>query len=286
MMYSIAFFPGRPNYPAFVAQVPRGLQPPLMVSADDTRCVIRDPGGNEIAMESAEGAERMRLHSPVHDTTLVLGNSITGVTTSFAKWLVGADWMAEIAGSKRIKVQGNWHELVNGFKSVTIDGLSQTTIGGAEIKNVTGVKVEKITGSETKINLINKNDLIAGLTTKLQKGGRIEKQPELMERSTTKLARIEKELKKEDDLKELISGICDQNIGTVNQKITSMTQDISQLRAKVGSLEIQAKSYEVHGDNIFLDSADQVKAIASELMLKGQLKQKGKSNFDNKLQID
>ncbi|MBI3897455.1 MAG: type VI secretion system tip protein VgrG [Gammaproteobacteria bacterium] len=82
----VEFLEGDPDRPLITGRVYNAEnRPPMDLPAGKAHSVIRDHGGNEIVMQGTPGDQRLRLHSPRHNSTVVLGNSITMETESVVK---------------------------------------------------------------------------------------------------------------------------------------------------------------------------------------------------------
>ena len=85
----VQFLEGDPDSPLITGRVYNAdNMPPVALPGGKSQSIIRDHGGNEIIMEGAAGGQKMRLHSPTHETTLTLGNS--GSVETDSNWMVDA----------------------------------------------------------------------------------------------------------------------------------------------------------------------------------------------------
>jgi type VI secretion system secreted protein VgrG len=177
----VMFEGGDPDLPLITGRVYNAENmPPVALPGGKTQSVIRDHGGNEIIMEGAAGGQKMRLHSPTHNTTLTLGNS--GSVETDSNWMVDAkeNYLKKIGGDFKSTVLGNIWDVYFGFFVRAIFGFVNTFIGGwkteiirgAEIKNIHGVKSELIKGHVFKGH--------SGREFTLNKSTDIEKAPSLL----------------------------------------------------------------------------------------------------------
>lgn len=69
----IAFVDGDPDRPVIAGCVPNALTPSPVTRANSKRNVIRTGSNNEINIDDQQGAERIKLSTPRHDTVLQMG---------------------------------------------------------------------------------------------------------------------------------------------------------------------------------------------------------------------
>jgi type VI secretion system secreted protein VgrG len=269
----VEFLEGDPDQPLVTGRVYNAENmPPVALPAGKTVSVISDHGGNSIKMEGNGGSQQIKMHSPTGNTTFALGapnspgNGLEGITDLEIKWHSGLDWKEKVLKNKTIeikldydeKVEGNRRKLVLGYaeeliwgrKETIIEGYKMETIKGYESKNVAGFtwtkiggfstsliggfKSEIVAGSDTKINLVNKNDVICGRNAKLTKGTLVDinnakvlsKRPTFMNNVQAVIEKIDKEEKEANSVKENIKNV-------MQQKITELEQSIGKLSAKV-----------------------------------------------------
>ena len=70
----VGFVNGDPDRPVIVGTAPNPLTASPVDRANQTQNVLRTGSNNEVVMEDLRGNERVRVHSPKHDTTLQLGS--------------------------------------------------------------------------------------------------------------------------------------------------------------------------------------------------------------------
>jgi type VI secretion system secreted protein VgrG len=255
----VEFLEGDPDRPLVTGRVYNAENmPPVELPAGKTQSIIRDHGGNEIIMQGTAGGQQMRLFSPHAASSITIGapSSPAGIrasTDAFLEWQVGK--------SLKINVKENIDENVVGYKKTSIDGDKREVIAGTEQKRVIGTKTEYMLGSEfkfvspfttsivvgAKTDLVGgaKTDVIGGVNTKIHRGPRFESQPAVYETATQKVVKADKELTKHEELVNLISGICTEKIGSLEQKIGSLDQRIDKwVVAVMGEISEQAASVE------------------------------------------
>jgi hypothetical protein len=127
----VMFEEGDPDRPLVTGRVYNAEQmPPVELPGGKTQSIIRDHGGNEIIMEGAAGGQQMRLHSPTHDTTVLLGSSVNIATQSDYKvrnngntsWNTLGEWQQNILGNYKIEVAGDVLSVMLGWKHDTVVG--------------------------------------------------------------------------------------------------------------------------------------------------------------------
>lgn len=70
----VGFVEGDPDRPMIVGAIPNPETPSPVDRGNVTENVLRSGANNELVMEDLEGRERVRLHTPLHATTLQLGS--------------------------------------------------------------------------------------------------------------------------------------------------------------------------------------------------------------------
>lgn len=70
----VGFVEGDPDRPMIVGAIPNPETPSPVDRANVTENVLRSGANNELVMEDLQGRERVRLHTPLHATTLQLGS--------------------------------------------------------------------------------------------------------------------------------------------------------------------------------------------------------------------
>jgi hypothetical protein len=145
------FEEGDPDRPIVTGRVYNAENmPPIALPGGKSQSIIRDHGGNEIIMEGAAGAQKMRLYSPTHETTLTLGNSV------------------------EVKTLSDWKELVAGQKNEEIIGPYSCKVG-ADVKELfLGAKHDTVVGSRTELTFINKNESTVGLLSEMCGGIKVD----------------------------------------------------------------------------------------------------------------
>jgi hypothetical protein len=250
----VEFLEGNPDEPMVTGRVYNAEQTiPLDLPALKTKSIIRDHGGNEIKMEGEAGREQIRLYSPYANTTVTIGaphspgDGIHIFTEAFSNLIVGKDQFVRIDGNNDIRVAMDEKQMVQGNEYFVIHGSEHQNIVGLYSKLIGGIKQETIVGAEVKTNLINKTELIGGWTIKAHKGKSYKTGPDDIEMMKSK--RIKKAtdvIEKENKLVEMINGICDQKITSVNQKIKSLKAQVDEMHCRVGYLDYEiGRAYKV-----------------------------------------
>jgi len=288
----VQFLEGDPDSPLITGRVYNAdNMPPIALPGGKTKSIIRDHGGNEIVMEGSAGGQQMRLYSPTHETTVTLGNSIEEKTASHKKTTTGTyfeqqcgaygKWVVD--GGVEWKIGQNENKFIRGNCGTTVVGSKNDVIHGAETKRVYGAKAELVIGSENKINLINKNELTVGVTTKIHKGRRYEAQPDAIEMSINKrllstnqkFEKSVKDMKKVDEIQEIVSGMYDEKIGTLKQQINELNQKVNHISVIVDA------DYLLKSDNVHLEGKSLVKLIAADLKMRGTTKLDGETDINS-----
>jgi type VI secretion system secreted protein VgrG len=155
---------GDPDRPIIQAAVPNPETPSLVSENNPTQCCITTGGQNRIHMEDMKGGERILMHSPKSNTWLRMGTPNDPPA---------AAWEHESEGGEAqsgVKLHTDAHIEV-------FAGSEATTLFGNEFKFVGGSSEQVIVGNDTKIFLIFKEDIVAGLETGLKMGGQLEFTP-------------------------------------------------------------------------------------------------------------
>jgi hypothetical protein len=179
--------------------------PPVALPAGKSQSVIRDHGGNEIIMEGTAGGQQMRLHSPTHQTTMTLGNSIDIATQS--------DYKVKNDGKTSWKTAGEWQQNILGSYKVET--------GGDMLEVTLGAKHDTVVGSRSELTVINKNESTIGLLSEICLGWKKEIDP-----IGHKKAKAEE--------KEFIGSI-DKKIGQVRHDLGTVHENVVNLNKACGT---------------------------------------------------
>jgi type VI secretion system VgrG family protein len=112
----LTFLDGDPDRPIIAAAVPDALHPSVVRSGNQTQSGIKTSGGNRIFTEDKEGEQHVALHSPFHNSNLILGSHRPGGGGSILGWTSGDEaWVSK--GKKIQVIGGNAYKLVIGRQS-------------------------------------------------------------------------------------------------------------------------------------------------------------------------
>ena len=143
----VEFLEGDPDSPLITGRVYNAENmPPVTLPAGKSQSIIKDHGGNHITMEGAAGGQKMTLHSPTHESTITLGNSIVADTLSFGKFTFGNDYITKVGKDLGVTVQANSTTLVKGKSLSMIEGQSTSFVKGASLQGFYNVSVQFILG--------------------------------------------------------------------------------------------------------------------------------------------
>jgi type VI secretion system secreted protein VgrG len=148
----VEFLEGDPDNPLITGRVYNAdNMPPVALPGGKSQSIIKDHGGNHITMEGAAGGQKMTLHSPTHQTTFTLGNSIVGFTESFGKFTYGGDFITQVGKDRNTEVQGKSTSLTHGDSLTMVWGTSTSLIKGASYQSFLGESIQLVVGlySET-----------------------------------------------------------------------------------------------------------------------------------------
>ena len=141
----VMFEGGDPDLPLITGRVYNAENmPPVELPGGKTKSVIRDHGGNEIIMEGHGGVQQMRLHSPKHNTTCTMGNSITWNSDSFWDVTIGGHEDVEITEWSQRQIKGWAVEFVDDYWTQQVQNAVQIESKSANIylKASTRIKLE------------------------------------------------------------------------------------------------------------------------------------------------
>jgi type VI secretion system secreted protein VgrG len=140
----LTFVDGDPDRPIIAASVPNPDTVSPVTSGNQTQCMIRTGGNNQIHTEDQEGSQQIVMNSPVQDSRMRLGNSDdkgeSGISMS-----TGGDETVQVGGDRRVTIDGSDYLNVahNRTTTITEDETHEAfnrskTVHGREINTVEG----------------------------------------------------------------------------------------------------------------------------------------------------
>lgn len=168
---------GDPDRPIIQSAVPNPETPSQVTDTNQTMCCITTGGQNRIHMEDQKGGERILMQTPQSNSWIRMGvpNDPPPSEENADESSGSGEGGAEGGGEKE---QENEGIKLNTEADIKICGINLGTwVKGNEFKLVTGSSEEIIVGNDTKVFLIFKEDVVAGLETGLKMGGQLEFAP-------------------------------------------------------------------------------------------------------------
>jgi type VI secretion system secreted protein VgrG len=290
----VDFEEGDPDRPVVTGRVYNAqCMPPLKLPDGKTQSIIRDHGGNQIKIEGDKGKEQIHMFSPHSNTHFTLGAArnpplgISAITDGFFSGSFGQSWDVIIGANETTSVDGHSTKTVDGYAETYVHGHYVQYVAGTVSNRTLGSSTTFIGGAENTITVGIKNEVLIALNNRYVKGGLIEinnahelyKAPRLMSKADIRLEKCIEEMKKEDQLKEVINAVYDQKVATMNAKIDTLNQKMSTLNAKITTLKYEVTSMKAEGDNIVLDGKSQVELMSALVKLKGT------TDIDSKLKV-
>lgn len=280
----VEFEEGDPDRPLVTGRVYNAQNmPPLKLPDNKTQSIIQDHGGNKMKLQGHGGDQQIEIFSPTGKTQFILGapgpgggpgNGFYGTTDLHWEMNITLNNIVHIGGNvletidkdKTTKILGSVAKHVFGDFNEKINGSHKLTLGGMKTELIIGKEFKTIMGSETKINLINKNDIIHARNVKITKGKLYDinnatvilKGPSWKEARQKKQESLEKKEEKVDKAEQFTKALREE-IERMEQKIDKATQDIKELSSNFDKYKLDVKGN-------FDAKAKQLKLIISSLM--------------------
>jgi len=159
----LTFVDGDPDRPIIAAAVPNPETKTPVTSENQTQCVIRTGGGNQIHMEDQDGSQLIRIQSPTANSFVRIGapnpNGDTGIqqctdenmATVIGGWetrRVGSTGSLSPKGKQYVKVQGDRYLEVTGKEDIKIQGDQIQDISTRQDITVHGPQKVHVTGTQ------------------------------------------------------------------------------------------------------------------------------------------
>jgi len=232
---------GDPDRPIIVNAVPNPETGSPVKGGNQSQCVIRTGGGNQMVIEDSEGGEQIKLSSPHGGTKLWLGapnGPAGGGLESANNWSVkvGVDELIDIGANVAKKVGGSVDENISGSAKEAIAGDKNSSIGGSETKRTHGVKTEVIAGAKNSIILGGKYESVVPAIVTFAAGVRVTYEAGLKySYGPTQKEMHGAAIKRNGALKREV-GAMDEKLGALLSEVGSLNEKIGSLTANVGNL--------------------------------------------------
>jgi type VI secretion system secreted protein VgrG len=164
----LSFIDGDPDRPIISGSVPNPETESPVNSQNQTQCMIKTGGGNQIHTEDKTGAQLMKLHSPTDNTFVRIGAPQNGVPSGIAistnaneNTKIGQKRTLEVTGDQKYDFKSNVERKILGNKksqtigdtnNESIGATTITRVGQEERTNISGLKLTAVGKSEqTKV---------------------------------------------------------------------------------------------------------------------------------------
>jgi type VI secretion system secreted protein VgrG len=223
---------------------------------------LRDKYGNEIVMDSAAGT--ITLHSPTHESKMVLGKSIEIESMSDLVQLFQGNYQGDIIGDMKLNIGADVTEFYAGAEN-------KITVGG-RFRVVVGTKSELLLINETKVVKGLKAEFTQGIKIGSHGGKEYTTNPEHAEKSGKLISHVvggitrraakyyaeyqanamlkagAKATTKANDIEELAKGKYSAEFGTHDEEAKKMMLSIA------GMYKAEASKYQVDADQLKADA--------------------------------
>ncbi len=178
----LTFVDGDPDRPIIAASVPNPETMSPVTSDNQTQCVIRSAGGNQIHMEDQDGNQLIKMHSPTADSYIRIGapnpNGDTGIqqhTSQNLSTIVGG-WETRVVGTERplsprgkqsIFVEGDRYLDVHGKEEMFIEGERNLRVNRDSNINIQG-KEDIYIDKDRRLHIHGKNNVTVDGDTNLE----------------------------------------------------------------------------------------------------------------------
>jgi type VI secretion system secreted protein VgrG len=177
----LTFVDGDPDRPIISGTVPNPETGSPVKGGNQTQCMIRTGGGNQIKFEDNDGAQLIKLSSPTEGTFMRIGAPNPGNPAGIDIG-TGGQLYTTVGGHVVEKVGDNYTTTINGAKYQVVDGdvkyefhsNSHKIVAGNQLTETSGSCTQLIGGyNTTKIDGMNYQSVL-GLNTSLDMAGHIE----------------------------------------------------------------------------------------------------------------
>ncbi len=129
----LAYVDGNPDRPVIVGTLPNPQQKSSVTSGNNTQCVLRTAGQNQLQFENKEGSESLRMSSPSSSSTIHLGAAASGALAGIT-----------------MRTQGNQQNTIGSNQKTSIGNNASKTVKGASSTSTTGADTFSLTGNDTR----------------------------------------------------------------------------------------------------------------------------------------
>jgi type VI secretion system secreted protein VgrG len=184
----LTFIDGDPDRPIISVSVPNPETQSPVTGENQTQCVIRTGGGNQIRIEDKDGKQQMRIECPTENSYVRAGaqdgkipsglhmNTDDQLTTDVGNHVVtrvGQNYNTNIGGHEYRVVTGdiqrefhsNSHKVVKGNQTEEVFGNKTSTTHGNTIENYYGNKTSVMHGNTDETYVGTKTSYVQGATT-------------------------------------------------------------------------------------------------------------------------
>lgn len=128
---------GDPDRPIIAGAVPDALTPSVVAGRNQTQCVLRSGGGNEVRLEDSKNAEIFQVTAK-RDLALAIGND--------RREQVGQDQALTVKRDRKLDVGRDQCASIDGAATLRVGKDSTTTIAGSAKRQVDGKDVLEVHG--------------------------------------------------------------------------------------------------------------------------------------------
>lgn len=173
----LTFIDGDPDRPIISGSVPNPETASPVNSQNQTQCMIKTGGGNQIYTEDKAGAQLMKLHSPTDNTFVRIGATQHGVPAGIAistdaneNTKIGQKRTLEVTGDQKYDFKSNVERKILGNKksqtigdtnNESIGATNTTRVGQEERTNISGLKLTTV-GKSEQTKVAGENALYVG----------------------------------------------------------------------------------------------------------------------------
>ncbi|MDY6950442.1 MAG: type VI secretion system tip protein TssI/VgrG [Thermodesulfobacteriota bacterium] len=169
----VTFVDGDPDRPIISGSVPNPETASPVNSNNQTQCMLRTGGGNQIRIEDGSGGQQIHLSSPTSNSIISLGAKNEGniFLRSDGTWVskIGEDRTTHIGGDSKLQITGDDEQIievnqgvhVQGKQVVKVDGARKVEVSGGEDYTVSPGRSLTVNG----INVVTTNNEIRATTS-------------------------------------------------------------------------------------------------------------------------
>ncbi len=248
----LTFIDGDPDRPIISGTTPNPDNQSPVTNSNQTKCVIRTGGENQIEMEDTAGSQRITMNTPHAKTRFSMGAPFNpGPGFNFD---TAANWVANIQGFSDENIKGYEKSFVKGYSFKEVFGGAAEVILGGKASEITPIKQEEIFGTEIKTVQGLKVDIHHGWKLARSDTGECQFKPVKKQKSATadyKIGKLQEKVKHHREIVQfqLLEALTQEQeiksaknqIQKLEEKIDTLTQDIASWKAKVkGAIKFTA----------------------------------------------